>query len=55
MMNKFVSLIALFLFISASGAINAEDSTPQIVTPIPAEVIDIDWGIGDDDTGTGYD
>jgi len=55
MMNKFVALIALFLFISASSTVNAENSTPQISTSIPVEVIDIDWGIGDDDSGTGYD
>ncbi len=60
MMKKLAALLVALSLAGFSLTLMAEDSAPQKdgaanVKPKLVEVIEIDWGISDDDSGTGYD
>ena len=54
-MHKFLSILALVILFSLSSTTMATDNLAKGNDGSLKEVIDIDWGIGDDDSGSGYD
>lgn len=53
-MKRFTLIYAALILISLSGGLLADEVKSEEVSVL-IDVIDIDWGIGDDDSSSGYD